>query len=181
MDFLHKALAVALLAGLLAAPARAQWREWDSDFDEDKKPWKEIEAKIPPYPKPANLLPFEGGGASPHRFFIDAQSLSIGEDEVVRYTLVVRTAGGATNVSYEGIRCDQRHQKYYATGRADGTWERARNSQWRRIELREVNRHHNVLYQDYLCAGEGRKSTVRSVEEALQRLKYGSPRPADAG
>jgi hypothetical protein len=178
MDFLHKALAVTLAAGLLAAPVHAQWREWDSEFDEDKKPWKEIEAKIPAYPKPENLLPFEGGGASPHRFFIDAQSLSIGDDEVVRYTLVIRTAGGATNVSFEGIRCEQRHQKYYATGRADGTWVRARNPQWRRIESREINRHHNVLYQDFLCAGEGRKATVKNVKEALQLLKYGAPRPA---
>lgn len=175
MDLAHKSLAVLLAAGLLAAPAHAQWRAWDADFDEDKKPWKEIEAKIPAYPRPENLLPFEGGGASPHRFFIDAPSLSIGEDEVVRYTLVIRTAGGATNVSYEGLRCDLRQQKYYATGRPDGTWVRARNPQWRRIELQEVNRHHNVLYQDYLCSGEGRMQTVRSVKDALQLLKHGTP------
>ena len=29
-------------------------------------------------------------------------------DGVVRYTLVTRTAGGATNVTYEGIRCEGR-------------------------------------------------------------------------
>jgi hypothetical protein len=55
---------------------------------------------------------------------------------------------------------------------------RARNPQWRRIESREINRHHNVLYQDFLCAGEGRKATVKNVKEALQLLKYGAPRPA---
>ena len=168
-------LAAALAAGLLAAPVHAQWREWDSDFDEDSKPWKEIEARIPAYPKPENLLPFEGGGASPHRYFIDAQSLSIGEDAVVRYTLVIRTAGGATNVSFEGIRCEERQHKYYATARADGTWVRARKPQWRPIEAREINRHHNVLYQDYLCAGERRRDTVRNVKEALDRFKYGPP------
>ena len=175
MDFLRKALAVTVAAGLLAAPVHAQWREWDSDFDDDKKPWKEIESKIPAYPKPGNLLPFGGGGASPHRYFIDAQSLSIGEDAVVRYTLVIRTAGGATNVSFEGIRCEERQQKYYATGRANGTWERARNPQWRRIEAREINRHHNVLYQDYLCSGASRKDTASSVQEVLQRLRSGPP------
>lgn len=175
MDMWHRSLAVALVAGLLAGPVFAQWRDWDADFDEDKKPWKEIEGRIPAYPKPENLLPFEGGGASPHRFFVDAQSLSIGEDEVVRYTLVIKTAGGATNVSFEGIRCEQRQQKYYATGRVDGTWVRARNPQWRRIEPREVNRHHNVLFQDYLCAGERRRSTVKDVKEAVQLLKYGPP------
>lgn len=171
-------LAAGLAAGLLAAHAHAQWREWDSDFDEGRKPWKEIEARIPTYPRPENLLPFEGGGASPHRYFIDAQSLSIGEDAVVRYTLVIRTAGGATNVSFEGIRCEERQQKYYATGRANGTWERARNPQWRRIELREINPHHYVLYQDYLCSGGSRKETAGSVKEVLQRLRYSSPAAA---
>lgn len=169
------ALLVMTALAALASPAPAQWRLWDSDFDEDKKPWKEIEAKIPAYPKPESLFPFEAGGASPHRFFIDARSLSIGEDGVVRYTLVIKTAGGATNVSYEGIRCEERQQKYYALGRPDGSWARARNPQWRRIELQEINRHHNVLYQDFLCAGAGRKSPVSSVKEVLQLLKYGPP------
>lgn len=176
MGFHRVGLVIALATALLAAPARAQWREWDWDFDEDKKPWKEIEAKIPAYPRPENLVPFDGGAASPHRYFIDAASLSIGEDEVVRYTLVVRTAGGATNVSFEGIRCEERQQKYYATGRPDGNWMRARNPQWRPIDpAREVNRHHNALYQDYFCAGERRRSTVRNVKEALDRLRRGPP------
>lgn len=168
-------LLVTLLAALAAPPARAQWRQWDSDFDEDKKPWKEIESKLPAYPKPENLIPFEAGGASPHRFFIDAQSLSIGEDGVARYTLVIKAVGGATNVTFEGIRCEERQQKYYALGRPDGSWVRARNPQWRRIEYQEVNRHHNVLFQDFLCTGPARKSPVSSVKEVLQLLKYGAP------
>lgn len=179
MGFLHKTRAAALLAaGLLAAPVHAQWTGWEAAFDEEARPWKEIEAKIPAYPKPDNLLPFEGGGASPHRFFIDAQSLSIGEDEVVRYTLVIKTAGGATNVTFEGIRCSERQLKVYALGRADGGWMRARNPQWRRIELREVNRHHNLLFQDYLCSGASRKDTAGSVKEVLQRLRHGLSIPA---
>jgi hypothetical protein len=181
MDFsIRKMLAAVLVAGLLGAPAHGQWREWDSDFDEDSKPWKEIEARIPAYPRPENLVPFEGGGASPHRYFIDAQSLSIGEDAVVRYTLVIRTAGGATNVSFEGIRCGERQQKYYATGRSNGTWERARKPQWRRIENKDINRHHLALYQDYLCSGARLMNTASSVKEVLQRLRH-SPQAAPSG
>jgi hypothetical protein len=174
--FLRTIPIAALAAVLLAAPGHAQWREFDRDFDDEKQPWKEIEARIPTYPRPESLLPFEGGGASPHRYFIDSQSLSIGEDEVVRYTLVVRTAGGATNVSFEGMRCEDRQHKYYATGRADGSWERARNPQWRRIEAKEINRHHNVLYQDYLCVGPAR-SPASGVRDVLQRLRYAPRNP----
>lgn len=171
-----RALALFAATTITAAALDIQWGSFDTEFDENKKDWKEIEAKIPAYPKDGNLLPFEAGAASPHRFFIDAQSLSIGEDGVVRYILVIKTAGGATNVTFEGIRCDTREQKYYALGQANGTWTRARNPQWRHIEYREVNRHHNVLFGDYLCTGSSANRTpVASVKVVVQRLKYGQP------
>ena len=172
-----RALVLFAAAAFVATTVHAQqWRLFESDFDEDQKEWKEIEAKIPAYPKDANLLPFQGGGASPHRFFIDAQSLSVGEDGVMRYTLVVKTAGGATNVSFEGIRCNMREQKVYALGHPGGNWTRARSPQWRRIEYRDVNRHHGVLYSDYFCSGVSEnRAPVKSVAEAVRRLKYGPP------
>ena len=169
------AVVVSLLAALAASgatPRSDNWQQWSVEFEEDKKPWKEIGSKIPPYPRPENLVPLDGGSASPHRFFIDAQSLSVGEDGVVRYTLLVRTAGGSTNVSFEGMRCETREQKYYALGRADGSWVRARDSQWRRLVTQSVNRHHDVLYADVLCPG---KSPITTTREALQRLKSSSP------
>ena len=166
------ALIVAAALAASVTPALAQWREWDADFDEDRKPWKEIEARIPSYPRAADLVPFEAGAASPHRFYVDARSLSVGEDGVVRYTLMIKAAGGATNVTFEGIRCELREHKYYAVGRADGNWVRARNPQWRRIEQQDVNRYHFVLYSDFFCSG---KQPHRSVREVLQLLKSGAP------
>jgi hypothetical protein len=167
-----RALIVAAALAASVGPALAQWREWDADFDEDRKPWKEIEARIPSYPRTGDLVPFKAGAASPHRFYVDARSLSVGEDGVVRYTLVIKAAGGATNVTYEGIRCELRQQKYYAMGRADGNWVRARNPQWRRIESQDVNRHHGVLYADFFCSG---KQPHNSVREVLQRLRFDAP------
>jgi len=155
-----------------AAPAPAQWREWDADFDADRKPWKELEARIPSYPTSGDLVPFEAGGASPHRFYVDARALSVGEDGVVRYTLVIKAAGGATNVTFEGIRCELRQQKYYAVGRVDGNWVRARNPQWRRIESQDVNRHHSVLYAEFFCSG---KQPHGSVREVLRLLRNSPP------
>ena len=166
--------AAALLAAALAGVplgAAAQWQRFESDFDENAKAWQEIEARLPAYPKDENLLRFDGGGGSPHRFFIDSKSLSIGEDRVIRYTLFVRTAGGAINVSFEGIRCDERQLKVYALGRAGGSWTRARNPQWRRIEYREFNNHHGVLVQDFICTGVTRTDPRGSVDEIIRRLK----------
>jgi len=168
----NRAGAVAVLCVALSSTALAQWNSWEADFDDDRKPWKEIEAKLPPYPKAENLVPFEASAGNVHQFFIDAKSLSVDEDGVVRYTLVVKTAGGATNVTYEGIRCELRQQKYYAVGQANGNWTRARNPQWRRIEYQGVNNPHGVLHQDYFCSGLSRKQMPRSVKEVLQLLKY---------
>jgi hypothetical protein len=167
------ALVAAVVFGAVSAYAQ-QGSEWENDFDENKKDWKEIEAKIPAYPKDANLLEFDGGPATPHHFFLDAQSLSIGADGVVRYSLVIKTGGGATNVTYEGIRCETREQKYYAVGQRDGSWTRARNPQWRLIEPREVNRQYNTLYNDILCnGGINRGIPAGSVPDIVRAMKYG--------
>jgi hypothetical protein len=164
---------VAACALVLPAIAAAQWAGWDYEYDQEKKPWSEIVAQIPPYPKPENLIEFEADAGSPHRFYIDAASISVGEDGVVRYTLMIKSAGGATNVSFEGMRCELRQQKYYAVGRPDGAWVRTRNPQWRPIEYRQINRHHGVLYADVFCNG---KLTVSSPQEAVRLLKSGKPR-----
>lgn len=164
-----------IVAAAIAAsvtPALAQWREWDADFDADRKPWKELESRIPSYPKTEDLVAFDAGAASAHRFYVDTRSLSVGEDGVVRYTLVIKAAGGATNVTFEGIRCELREQKYYAVGRADGSWVRARNPQWRRIEGSDANRHHYVLYAEAFCSG---KQPRESVSEVLQSLRNRPP------
>ena len=102
-------------------------------------------------------------------------SVSVGEDGVVRYTLVVRTGGGATNVSFEGLRCDTTSQRVYAFGHPGSQWSRARISEWRDIVYREVNGHHYVLYTNYMCFGI-RQRTARSLREIVSLLKNGPQR-----
>lgn len=160
---------VTLFCCAVAIPVHAQWAGWDYDNDREIKPWSELQAKIPSYPTDANLIAFDAGAATAHRFLVDPGSISIGEDGVVRYILVIRTAGGAKNVTFEGMRCETREQKTYAIGQADGTWARARDPQWRRVEYREINRHHGVLYRDFFCRG---KFPAGSVKEIVSRLRY---------
>jgi hypothetical protein len=167
------ARAVLLSAAWLAAiasPAPAQ------DLDTERKQWREIEAELPAYPKAENLVPFSGGPASTHQFFVDAQSLSIGADGVVRYTLVIKTSGGAMNVTHEGIRCDERRQKTYAIGQPQGGWTRARDPDWRYIEYRTFNNHHRILHNEYLCVA-GREP-VQTPKEIVRLLRQPSSRPA---
>jgi hypothetical protein len=160
-----------LFAALLVVPVAlaAQWSGWEYDFDEEKKSWKEIQAQLPPYPKPENLVLLEAGAATPHKFYIDAASVSLGEDGVIRYTSVVRASGGATNVSFEGMRCETREQKLYALGRSDGTWVRARDAKWQRILLRDLKPHHWTLYREFFCPSPAVPTPPKQAVEALRR------------
>lgn len=170
--FQHVVLACLLT---VAWPAVAQWKDWDYDLDQEKKPWQELQIKIPAYPKPENLLKFDAGANTANTFFVDAASVSVGDDGVVRYTLMVKGGGGATNVSFEGIRCDTRELRVYAFGRPDSEWSRARDSAWRRIEVREINNHHLTLYREYFCPS---RKTIASQKQILQWLRYGLPQQA---
>lgn len=140
-------------------------------YNYDEKPWAEAETAIPAFPKPADLIEFYVGPTESNHFFVDAASISIGTDGVVRYVLVVKTLGGATNVSFEGIRCGTRELKLYATGRSDGTWNKVVAPRWRQIENKLVNQHHAVLNRDFLCPSEQAPGSAAEVRNALRAGK----------
>jgi hypothetical protein len=87
---------------------------------------------------------------------------------VVRYTVVIEAAGGAKNVSYEGLRCETAERRLYAYGHADGTWSRARNGGWEGIRLRSLLSYHKALYEDHFCT-DG--VNVRNAGEAVHSLR----------
>lgn len=160
-----KILCVALL--LLSFSARAEWGQFEFDFDQDK-PWSEISVQLPPYPKPDNLIPFAVSAASRNRHFVDAQSISVGEDQVVRYTVVVEAAGGARNISFEGLRCESGERRLYAYGHPDGTWSKARTAGWEGIKFRSLLSYHKALFEDLFCSDGIR---VKDGAEAVRNLR----------
>ena len=163
-------LALALLLPLGAYAAMATtWSGWEYDYDEERRSWKEIQAQIPPYPKTQNLVLLEAGSETAHRFYIDTASISLGEDGVYRYTTVVKTAGGATNVMFEGMRCETREGKLYALGHSDGTWGRARNPKWQRIVLRDLTPYKYVLYREFFCPSPATPTPPKLAIDALRR------------
>jgi CNP1-like family len=165
----------ALLVFVLAACARTpanQWAGWDAEFDEDEKSWKEIQAQIPRYPQPGNLVPVDTGSRLAHRFYVDTASISRGEDGVMRYTAVLKAAGGASNVTFEGMRCETREHKVYALGRDDGTWARARDPKWSRLVFSDAAPHRGVLFRDYLCF---LRHDLPAVNDVVAALKRGQP------
>ena len=158
-----------LPALLLCLPlvAHAAWMDFEREFEQDK-PWSEVAAQLPPYPKAENLIPFNVSSATQNKYFVDAESISVGADKVVRYTVVIEAAGGAKNVSYEGMRCDAGERRLYAYGHSDGTWSKARNAGWEGIKFRSLLSYQKALFEDHFCRDGVR---VKDAQEAVQNLR----------
>ena len=126
---------------------------------------------MPALPQDANLQGFTVSQNTPLTFSIDKNSLAVGDDGVVRYTVVVTSPAGARNVNYEGIRCDTYEWRLYATIEEDQKgWDRTVANDFRRIENGELNAYHAALYQDYFCAN---KMPTGSASLILSNMKYG--------
>jgi hypothetical protein len=160
-----KKLVLLLLCGPLFA--HAEWGQFDIEFEQDK-PWVEVAAQLPPAPRPENLIPFTVSSVTANRHFIDAASISVGSDKVVRYTVLVEAAGGAKNVMFEGLRCATGERRLYAYGQSDGSWSKARNAGWEGIKLRSLLSYHKPLFEEHFCPGW---IAVRDTKEAVRNLK----------
>lgn len=136
------------------------------DFDEPE--WAEQQAKLPAFPKAENLLVARIEIARTFQFLVDASTIDIGQDGVVRFVLVARSASGSENVSFEGVRCETRERKLYAVGRPDKTWAQARNSVWTTYS-RSATNYHAELASMFFCPDAMIASKVDQVVSLLRR------------
>lgn len=160
--------ALAISAFLLHAVTVQAQSRFEEDFDDLEKPWQEVALQLPAAPQPENLLPFFVSATATQSFAVDAKSLSVGSDGVVRYTLVATSPAGARNMSYEGIRCATYERKLYAFGHPDGSWTRSRRDQWERINGNAANRQHAALFKDYFCS---ETSVAGGADDIARRLR----------
>jgi hypothetical protein len=156
------AITVALLSapGLCAGP----------DNESEEKPWLEAEVQLPAFPENENLIPFKVGAINDTQFLIDGSSLSVGSDGVLHYTLVVISPSGAHNISHEGMRCATAERRFYASGRPDKTWSKARSNQWFKIRGGSNNQYVE-LQTNYFCVVGA--AFVTTSEDALRVLRSG--------
>jgi hypothetical protein len=165
----HAAKAFACFVFLLSMtnPSCAQ-NNFEEDFEDLDKPWKELALQLPATPLAENLIPFYVSATATQTFAIDAKSLTLGSDGVIRYTLVTSSTSGAKNVSYEGIRCSSFEKKLYAFGHPDGSWSRSRRDKWEPIKSNAANRQHAALAQDYFCQG---LTVAGKAEQMVERIR----------
>jgi hypothetical protein len=155
----------ALLAGCSSTPKSSNKDDSAFTYLLDRKPnWTENKVDaLPALPVASNLIPFDVSGNTPLTFAVDAKSLSVGDDGVVRYTAVVTSPSGAHNVNYEGIRCDTYEWRQYAVLNADHDGWDTVATPFARIEDSTLNGYQATLYQDYFCANRTPAASAKQI------------------
>jgi CNP1-like family len=155
-------------ASLMVALAVASTTAWPQLVDLDPD-WREIEVPPPPAFDRDTLLAVE---MPPHltlKFGVDAATIKLAQDGVVRYVVVASSPSGAMNAMYEGIRCASGEFKTYARFSPSGKWNQTVDPQWRSMWDTQVSRHTRALAFQGVC--DGRAVGGHSARDIVQRLK----------
>jgi hypothetical protein len=124
---------------------------------------EEEKMAIPPYPREQDLVEVDVGRYGyPYRLFVDAASVSVGKDRIIRYTALLRSKSGVDNVSYEGIRCPRHQFKRFAYG-SGGRFYPASSSDWKRIHQTRQDIYRKVLADEFFCPLPGGDQAAQIV------------------
>ncbi|MEN8205707.1 MAG: CNP1-like family protein [Pseudomonadota bacterium] len=164
-----RVLSVALLCCVPACTLANDDEElgWQQNYVEKpgkKDAWQELDVALPAYPERKNLMDLKiATDGMQYTVYLDKPSLVMGEDGVVRYTVVLVPGSGLWNVSYEGLRCGEKQYRRYAYG-VDGNWRPLNTSPWRDVRGSGANRYRLILYKHYFC------NPMRPYQSAEQML-----------
>lgn len=148
---------------LSGALAQAQLKDLDPD-------WKENDVTAIPAFDVSRLIEIDMGRRFALTYAIDPATLSLGSDGILRYVMVARSASGAVNAFYEGLRCETAEGRVYARHNPSSGWQSADASKWQ--PLRETAGMLHVLRfaRQGGCDGAG---PARSVSAVVRQLKSG--------
>lgn len=129
--------------------------------------WEELDAALPGYPQKKNLVDLGiATDGMQYTVYLDKPSLLMGEDGVVRYTVVLVSNSDVWNVSHEGLRCGEKQYRRYAYG-ANEKLQPLNNSPWRDVRGSGANRYRRILYEQYFC---NPMRPYKSAEEMIGRF-----------
>ena len=172
--FREKLVLVVLLLGSLSAQASS----WSFSAPHDTVPknaeeyeWTENKADLPAYPDKEKLvrIKFDRPDAR-FEFFIDPETLTVGDDDVVRYVLLLRSPSGSENIMFEGIRCGSKDYKTFAFGTRENKFRQLRSPAWKEITKTSNNWFRYDLWKYYFCSMDERLKVI-TRENILQRLR----------
>lgn len=134
--------------------------------------WSEGEVRLPAWPRDQDLVEIPLDRADPRfTYLLDLNSLSTGDDDVVRYTVIAESASGARNLTFEGLRCTPKGAyKLYAYG-TDGRFRPTDIAgDWLPIDGGD-DVYRRELWRHYLCVP--RLFKPRARRDQVRMLKSG--------
>ncbi len=177
----------AILVVLMSAPvARAVEHADNPNRRDDRTPaeiaepeeaetlWQEEQLPIPPFPRAQDLLPVRADAGDPeYNYYIDVNSVSLSADRVLRYTVIIQSPRGASNIIYEGIRCATKEIKTLAYGTRGGRFQRMPDPRWTHVytqgPLEGPLGYRTTLVERYVCDENGWAIDRDAVLERLVR------------
>jgi len=182
---------VALAAGIATAagaPAQSYMEEiQERNASTYEAPWEEKrDVDFPPPPTPDNLVALDaqiiGSG---YEYFVDTASVRLGDDQVLRYVVVVASDAGATATYFEGIRCETSQVKTYGFVTRQGAFKPLASSRWMRLPASGPFAYRYVLANLYMCDRDGWPISEKQVLKRLARNRPSGvrlrPAPTDMG
>jgi hypothetical protein len=173
------ALPLVLLLGMYGLQAQAardyadpthEPLEFEYDDSQDK-PWQESRVEQQALPADENLLRAEVERLPPGlQLYIDSASLQLDEnDRVLRFWLVLKSAAGAYNATYEGLRCETREYKVYAYGnpRREPQVRAAPQPQWKSYRSYNLVNYRYELARTLMC----NSGLTRPVADIIATLR----------
>lgn len=141
--------------------------------DDEEAPWQEKATEAPKSFSTDKLQSFTVSQSSSLTYGIDPETLTVGEDWVVRYVMVARSASGALNVLYEGIRCQSAEVKTYARWDNNrSAWHTPTNSEWKALAFGGATRPAMILAMEGLCNGTAVNGNPRKMLATLKTGMY---------
>ncbi|OAM27887.1 hypothetical protein A7P95_06145 [Eikenella longinqua] len=170
---MKKILSAALLAACAAASAEyVPFAERYGYQFEDEKPWEEAAVELPAYPSLQSGEWFDLYINPTYRNKVSLQlPVQMAADRSLRYVLAVAVPGGQANMTYEGMRCGDRHLKTFAFGdNTNRRWIAPRNTGWRQFDS-YVNANDPVRGRLMaIFCNDGRPLNEQELDQRIRRL-----------
>jgi hypothetical protein len=124
---------------------------WQPRRFQQPEAWRELDSALPAYPQEKNLLDTGVSTAGrPYRILLDEPALSVTDDQVVRYTVVIISDDGIWNVTHEGLHCGEKAYRRFAYG-VNGEWQALGDSPWQPLDDSGINAYRRKFYTNYMC------------------------------
>ncbi len=139
--------------------------------DQKKQPESD-QITFPQAPRQANLVALDSELTDGrYEYFIDRASVSMGSDQILRYTVVLQSDTGARNVFYEGIRCATSEFKTYAYATQSGEFRPMTSASWRKLSTTAPYDYRRLLAQRYVCDRDGWPLNEKQVQKRIAQIE----------